>query len=434
MFIIADRRPGKNTFLAARDPLGVTTLYYGFGVNGTMWFASELKAIKDACSRFYTFPPGHFYTPEAGFVRYYSPSWMVPGAVPTRKCDLQLLKHSLEDAVRKRMMTDVPYGVLLSGGLDSSLVASIAARLAPRRQEDGGKSKAWWSTLHTFSIGLKGSSDLPFARKVADFLGTVHHEFIFTIQQGLDALRDLIWHLETFDVTTIRASTPMYLLSRKIRAMGVKMVLSGEGSDEILAGYLYFHLAPNPSEMQKEIVARVLNLHLADNLRANKSTMAWGVEARVPFLDRDFLEVAMNIDPAEKMHRHAEKDAEGRPYIEKYLLRKAFDTPDQPYLPDDCLWRQKEQFSDGVGYSWIDTLKAHAEKLVTDQQLRTAADRWPHLPPTTKEAYYYREIFEQLFPQRSAEETVKIWQPTWGLSKDPSGRAQKVHEATTIGK
>ncbi len=306
-FILWDTK--KKTFLAARDPLGVTTLYYGYDANQVMWFASELKALKDDCTSFFTFPPGHYFTKESGFVRYYNPVWLNPEHVPTKKADLALLRNSFENAVRKRMMTDVPYGVLLSGGLDSSLVASVASRFAPNRVEEGGKSKAWWSTLHTFAIGLEGASDLPYAKKVADFLGTVHHEFNFTVQQGLDALRDVVYHLETFDVTTIRASTPMFLLSRKIRAMGVKMVLSGEGSDELLAGYLYFHLAPNGKEMQKEIVSRVTNLHLADNLRANKSeklifegtfellielgTMAWGLEARVPFLDKDFIEVAM---------------------------------------------------------------------------------------------------------------------------------------------
>lgn len=428
-FALADRK--KGTFLAARDPIGVNPLYYGFGVNGTMWFSSELKCLKDHCPKFYTFPPGHYYTPETGLVRYYNPNWMSPSFVPQGEANLAMVRELFTDAVRKRMMGDVPYGVLLSGGLDSSLVASVVSRFAPGRIEEGGKTPAWFSTLHTFSIGLKGAPDLPWAAKVAKFLGTIHHEFHFTLQQGLDAIRDVIWHLETFDCTTIRASTPMYLLSRKIRAMGIKMVLSGEGSDEALAGYLYFHLAADDKAMQKEIVDRVNNLHLSDCLRANKSTMAWGLEARVPFLDEKFLDAVMNIDPKHKMHRHGQKDAEGKPFIEKYILRKAFDTPERPYLPDDCLWRQKEQFSDGVGYAWIDTLKARAETMVTDLELKNASHRFPHLPPTTKEAYWYRVMFEEMFPQRSAEETVSAWVPTWGQSKDPSGRAQKVHEATT---
>ena len=409
-FCLADKK--KGTFLAARDPLGVASMYYGFGLNGSMWFASELKALKEHCPRFFTFPPGQYYTPETGFVQYFKPQWLEPTFVPTTKCDLTLLRTTFENAVRKRMMTDTPYGVLLSGGLDSSLVCAVAARYAAKRQEEGGQSAAWWPALHTFSIGLKGvSSDLPFAKKVSEHLNTVHHEFTFTVQQGLDALRDLIYHLETFDVTTIRASTPMYLLSRKIRAMGVKMVLSGEGSDEIFGGYLYFHLAPNGKEMQEEIVSRVKNLHLADNLRANKSTMAWSIEARVPFLDQDFLDVAMNIDPVEKMHRKGERDKDGRTYCEKYILRKAFDGTG--YLPEDVLWRQKEQFSDGVGYSWIDKLKEVAEAHVTEEQMKTAHHRWPHLPPKTKEAFYYREIFDELFPERSAEETVQTWVPKW---------------------
>lgn len=408
------------SYLAARDPTGVCPLYYGVGADGSMWFASELKALKEMCPRFYVFPPGHYYTPDEGFVRYYQPVWRTPRTEWAQEpLDLGRLRESFEAAVHKRLdVVDVPFGVLLSGGLDSSLVASVAARRVSE-----------WGQLHTFSIGLEGSTDLPRAREVADFLHTRHHEFHFTIQQGLDAIRDVIWHLETFDCTTVRASTPMYLLARKIQAMGIKMVLSGEGADEVLGGYLYFHLAPTASDMQDEMVSRVENLHLADNLRANKSTMAWGLEARVPFLDRDFLDVVMTLDPAEKLHRPDTRDAEGRPRIEKYVMRKAFD--DGTYLPDSVLWRQKEQFSDGVGYSWIDSLKAHADTQVSDAQMEMAPYRFPHLPPTTKEAYWYRTLFEELFPERSAEETVRTWVPRWSASADPSGRAQLVHVKTT---
>jgi asparagine synthase (glutamine-hydrolysing) len=334
-------------------------------------------------------------------------------------------------------MTDVPYGVLLSGGLDSSLIASIASRHVLKRVEDGEKTEAWWPRLHSFSIGLRGAPDLHYAKQVADFLGTVHHEFHFTVQEGIDALRDVIYHIETYDVTTIRASTPMYFLARKIKAMGVKMVLSGEGSDEIFGGYLYFHKAPSPDKLHVETCHKLKLLSKYDCLRANKSTCAWGVEVRPPFLDKDFLDVAMSIDPAEKMIR---KD-EGR--IEKYIVRKAHDDKRNPYLPDSILWRQKEQFSDGVGYSWIDTLKAYAEKEVSDEQMKMAPFRFPYNTPATKEAYLYRSIFHSLFPQESAAKTVPggpsiacstpaaiEWEKAWKNMADPSGRAVAgVHEA-----
>jgi asparagine synthase (glutamine-hydrolysing) len=420
-FVLADLT--KNTFWAARDPVGVNSMYYGFHEDGSIWFASELKALKDDCKTFQIFPPGCYYTPETGLQRYYTPIWWNPDYVPETPVDLDKIRNTLERAVVKRLMSDVPYGVLISGGLDSSLVAAIAQRHAAMRVEDDEKTKAWWPQIHSFSIGLPGSPDLRAAKKVADFLGTIHHEFHFTVQEGLDALPDVIQHLETYDVTSIRASTPMYFLARKIKAMGVKMVLSGEGADEIFGGYLYFHAAPSPAEFHKESFRRVHNLHYFDLLRANKSTLAWGLEVRVPFLDKDFLNVAMTIDPKEKMY------ADGR--MEKYILRKAFDTPERPYLPDDILWRQKEQFSDGVGYGWIDGLKNYAEEQVTDEELAHAAEKYPYHTPETKEAYLFRKIFESLYPQESAMKSVEKWIPTWGKSKDPSGRAQAVHEKHT---
>lgn len=365
------------------------------------------------------------------------------------------VRRALERAVKKRLMCEVPYGVLLSGGLDSSLIASIAQRQARRMQDMlkrgqsvafgyGGESEVEdnedekvamelasnWPHLHSFSIGLPGSPDLAAAQKVAKFLGTVHHEFTFTLQEGLDAIAEVIHHLETYDVTTVRASTPMYLLSRKIKAMGVKMVLSGEGSDEIFAGYLYFHQAPSAQALHHECISRIQNLHTSDCLRANKATMAWGLEARVPFLDKSFLDTAMECVPAN--HKLSKKGPYNH-YLEKYVLRQAFEVEEgeEPYLPKEILWRQKEQFSDGVGYSWIDGLKDFAEKFITDEQLASASQRWERDTPTTKEAYWYRDIFEQHFPQPACLESVVRWIPRkdWGCNEDPSGRAQKVHNA-----
>ena len=391
-FVLYDKE--KDRTIAARDPIGITSFYQGFSSKtpGTVYFASELKCLHPVCDKIISFPPGHIYDSATGkMTRYFEPTWWEPTRVPTSPVDYKKIRTTLEKAVRKRLMAEVPYGVLLSGGLDSSLIASIAARetakaCASRTLATNGRSNGQSNgqsnghlglalqnglvgiddsddeltitalpELHSFSIGLVNSPDTVAARKVAKYLGTIHHEFNFTLQEGLDALRDVIYHLETYDVTTIRASTPMYLLSRKIKAQGVKMVLSGEGSDEIYGGYLYFVNAPSKEEFHAETVGRVKNLHLADCLRANKSTSAWGVEARVPFLDKEFLEVSMGIDPEEKLI----KRDQGR--IEKYILRKAFDTSDEPgvkpYLPDEILWRQKEQFSDGVGYGWIDILK-----------------------------------------------------------------------------
>ncbi|AET37488.1 asparagine synthetase B Ecym_1244 [Eremothecium cymbalariae DBVPG len=436
--------------VAARDPIGVTTLYMGKCSKSprTRYFASELKCLVEECDEIISFPPGHVYDSDTDQItRYFKPSWLVDSITPTKPVDYKKLRGGLEKAVRKRLMTEVPYGVLLSGGLDSSLIAAIAARETEKANKEMDVVKydsqvrnlvgvddelhlhaSGWSKLHSFAIGLPNAPDLQAARKVAKFIGSIHHEHTFTIQEGLDALDDVIHHLETFDVTTIRASTPMFLLSRKIKAQGIKMVLSGEGSDEIFGGYLYFAQAPSAKDFHNESVERVKNLHLADCLRANKSTMAWGLEARVPFLDRDFLELCMNIDPEEKMI----KPKEGK--IEKYILRKAFDTSDEPdvepYLPQEILWRQKEQFSDGVGYSWIDALKDAAENAISDEQFAQPKPEWGDDIPSTKEAYWYRMKFDALFPQPTAASTVMRWVPKaeWGCSEDPSGRFAKIHE------
>ncbi|WFD01009.1 asparagine synthase (glutamine-hydrolyzing) [Malassezia yamatoensis] len=480
-FVLLDSGVTPHRVIAARDPIGITTLYQGhsFTYPGAQYFASELKAIATECERVNVFPPGHLYdsSREHGkeLVRYYEPSWLHTdeGEPPSTPVDLTLVRHTLEKAVRKRLMSEVPYGVLLSGGLDSSLIASIAARETEKqarvqqaklaahepkskiRRTSSQQDKAAgnddevltaWPRLHSFSIGLPGSPDLLAAREAAEFLGTVHHEYTFSVQEGLDALSDVVYHLETYDVTTVRASTPMYLLSRKIKAIGVKMVLSGEGSDEIFGGYLYFHAAPDKQSFHQECVRRVKNLHTADCLRANKSTMAWGLEARVPFLDKAFLDVCMNIDPSEKEFSkgaHQNKDKDGKPYMEKYILRKAFDcnpddleaghsSPDsRPYLPEKILWRQKEQFSDGVGYSWIDGMKQHAEHTVSDEKFAERAERYPIETPETKEAYMIRELFEHWFPSDSAAKTAVRWVPRgdWGCDSDPSGRSVKIHDA-----
>lgn len=463
-FVLLDTTTTPSRIIAARDPIGITTLYQGHHSSRpeTQFFASELKAISDECDVVRAFPPGHFYdsaTKET--TRYFNPRWLDETKIPQTPVDYDLIRSTLEMAVKKRLMSEVPYGVLLSGGLDSSLIAAIAARetekLAEERhrvmeqqrrqatEANGGVSDAetgpdyalaTWPQLHSFAVGLVGAPDLLAARKAASFLGTVHHEYTFTVDEGLDAIDDVIYHLETYDVTTVRASTPMYLLSRKIKAMGVKMVLSGEGSDEIFGGYLYFHAAPSPAEFHEECVKRVKNLHTADCLRANKSTMAWGLEARVPFLDKKFLEVAMDIDPSTKMFTKGgvdQVDEDGRPRMEKYILRKAFDcSPDgKAYLPDSILWRQKEQFSDGVGYSWIDGIKDHAEQVVSDEKFAARADRWSLDTPDTKEAYMIREIFERHFPSESAAKTAVRWIPkqSWGVGSDPSGRAVSIHSA-----
>ncbi|KAK4053668.1 asparagine synthetase [Microbotryomycetes sp. JL201] len=474
-FVLLDTSVTPSRMIAARDPIGITTLYQGWNSArpDCVYFASELKSLHDECDKIISFPPGHVYDSATGKTeRYFQPTWwdtdVDASKCPTKPADLDLIRTTLEAAVKKRLMSEVPYGVLLSGGLDSSLIASIAARetdkvaLAQSRSMSRGRNGSMssangnadrlvglsgddqdevetltaWPRLHSFSIGLESSPDLKAARVAADFLGTVHHEYTFTVEEGLDAVADVIYHLETYDVTTVRASTPMYLLSRKIKAMGVKMVLSGEGSDEIYGGYLYFHAAPTPLDFHQECVKRVKNLHTADCLRANKSTMAWGLEARVPFLDKQFLEVSLNIRPEDKVFNKgslAQKDADGRPIMEKYILRKAFDCAPEgrPYLPESILWRQKEQFSDGVGYSWIDGLKAHAEASVSDEQLAGAAQRYPIDTPETKEAYLIRQIFESHFPTDTAAQTAVRWIPRadWGCAADPSGRAVAIHES-----
>lgn len=422
--------------LIARDPIGVVPLYWGHDKDGRLVVASELKSLVDICADAAQFPPGHWYDSATDtLTRYYERPWRDYHAVEGVEADRTALREAFERAVHRQLMTDVPYGVLLSGGLDSSLVAAVATRYARRRIEDNDQSEAWWPRLHSFAIGLKGSPDLAAAAIAAEALGTVHHGFEYTFEEGLDALPDVIRHVETYDVTTIRASTPMFLLARRIKAMGVKMVLSGEGSDEIFGGYLYFHKAPNAREFHEELVRKLDALNNYDCLRANKSMMAWGVEPRVPFLDREFLDVAMRIDAKHKM---VGKGADGARRIEKAVLREAF----EGYLPDSILWRQKEQFSDGVGYDWIDGLKAHAEAQVSNRVMAAAAKRFMHNPPQTKEAYYYRHLFEQFFPTQAAAETVPsgksiacsspaaiAWDASFAAMADPSGRAVAgVHE------
>ncbi|OQY05611.1 MAG: asparagine synthase B [Bacteroidetes bacterium 4572_117] len=412
-FVIVD----GDTFMAARDPIGVKPLYYGVDKSGKMYFASEMKAISDQCFEMEAFPPGHYYTPQTGFVKYYKPNWENP-FVAKEKTDLKKLKNALITATKKRLMTDVPLGVLLSGGLDSSLIASITKRLLPEDSE-----------LHSFSVGVDESSpDLIAAKKVADFIGTTHHNVVFSVEEGIEAIKKIIWHLETYDVTTIRAATPMYFLSKYIKLAGIKTVLSGEGADEIFGGYLYFHDAPNTIEFQKELIRRVKNLSTADCLRADKSTMAHGIEARVPFLDKDFLDTAMHIQPSDKQpDRTISKP-------EKHILRAAFDEKENPYLPDEVLWRQKEQFSDGIGYSWIDTLRQFCVNTVNDKQFAQAKKLYPHNTPTTKEAFYFRQLFEEMYPQLHALKTVKKWIPKWQENEDPSGRASLAHNNNLITK
>uniref|UniRef100_P49091 Asparagine synthetase [glutamine-hydrolyzing] n=2 Tax=Brassica oleracea TaxID=3712 RepID=ASNS_BRAOL len=424
-FVLLDTR--DNSFMVARDAVGVTSLYIGWGLDGSLWVSSEMKGLHEDCEHFEAFPPGHLYSSKSGggFKQWYNPPWFNE-SVPSTPYEPLAIRSAFEDAVIKRLMTDVPFGVLLSGGLDSSLVASITARhLAGTKA-----AKRWGPQLHSFCVGLEGSPDLKAGKEVAEYLGTVHHEFHFTVQDGIDAIEDVIYHVETYDVTTIRASTPMFLMSRKIKSLGVKMVLSGEGSDEIFGGYLYFHKAPNKQEFHQETCRKIKALHKYDCLRANKATSAFGLEARVPFLDKEFINTAMSLDPESKMI----KPEEGR--IEKWVLRRAFDDEERPYLPKHILYRQKEQFSDGVGYSWIDGLKAHAAENVNDKMMSKAAFIFPHNTPLTKEAYYYRMIFERFFPQNSARLTVPggatvacstakavEWDASWSNNMDPSGRA-----------
>lgn len=427
-FALWDKARGR--VLIARDPIGVVPLYWGHDSQGRLRVASEMKSLVDTCADVAQFPPGHWYDSASGELhKYYDRPWRDYAAVEGVVADTTKLREAFEAAVHRQLMTDVPYGVLLSGGLDSSLVAAVAARYARHRIEDGDQSEAWWPRLHSFAIGLKGSPDLAAAQVAADYLGTVHHGFEYTFEEGLDALPEVIRHIESYDVTSIRASTPMFLLARRIKAMGVKMVLSGEGSDEIFGGYLYFHKAPNAREFHEELIRKLDALNNYDCLRANKSMMAWGVEPRVPFLDREFMDVAMAFDARYKM---VDKASGGVQRMEKGILRAAF----EGYLPDEILWRQKEQFSDGVGYGWIDGLKAHAESQVSDRELAAADKRFGVNPPQTKEAYYYRSLFEQFFPTPAAAETVPggksiacstpaalAWDASFAAMADPSGRA-----------
>jgi len=421
----------KDEYFVARDHMGIIPLYIGWDKHGTFYVASELKALEGVCSKIELFPPGHYLSSKDGqFVQWYKRDWEDYEAVKDNKTEIAEIRQALEDAVHRQLMSDVPYGVLLSGGLDSSVTSAIAKKYAERRIEADDKEQAWWPQLHSFSVGLEGSPDLAAARKVAEHIGTVHHEIKFTIQEGLDAIRDVIYNLETYDITTIRASTPMYLMARVIKSMGIKMVLSGEGADELFGGYLYFHKAPNAQEFHEETVRKLSKLHQYDCLRANKSLAAWGIEGRVPFLDKEFMDVAMRINPTDKMI-NGER-------MEKWVIRKAF----EDMLPESVAWRQKEQFSDGVGYSWIDTLKEVVDREVSDDQMANAHFRFPIQTPQNKEEFYYRSIFEDHFPSDVAAKCVpqepsvacstKIaleWDEAFKNMNDPSGRAvAKVHD------
>ena len=438
----------QDAFLIARDHIGVIPLYIGYNADGKVFVASELKALEGECERYEPFLPGHYYwSKDPGMKRWYKRDWMEYDNVKDNTASSDAIRKSLCAAVKRQMMSDVPYGVLLSGGLDSSVISAITERYAERRIETDSRSRAWWPRLHSFAVGLKGAPDLAKARLVADHIGTVHHEINYTIQEGLDALRDVIYFIETYDITTVRASVPMYLLARVIKSMGIKMVLSGEGADEIFGGYLYFHKAPSAEEFHKETVRKLSKLHLYDCLRANKSLSAWGVEGRVPFLDKEFLDVAMRTNPKAKMcsvlpaSRSGEADPKAS--IEKRIVREAF----EDMLPEEVAWRQKEQFSDGVGYSWIDTLKKITSEAVTDEQMAHAEERFPINTPLCKEEYYYRSIFEEHFPSESAARSVPHeasvacstavaleWDEAWKNMNDPSGRAVSgVHENALQG-
>ena len=421
----------KDEYFIARDHMGIIPLYIGWDQNGTFYVASELKALEGVCSKIELFPPGHYMSSRDGeFVKWYNREWTEYDAVKENETSIAEVKQALEDAVHRQLMSDVPYGVLLSGGLDSSVTSAIAKKYAQKRVESDDTSEAWYPQLHSFSVGLEGSPDLAAAQKVADYIGTIHHEIKFTIQEGLDAIKDVIYNIETYDITTIRSSTPMYLMARVIKSMGIKMVLSGEGADEIFGGYLYFHKAPNANEFHEETVRKLDKLHMYDCLRANKSLMAWGIEGRVPFLDKEFIDVAMRLNPQDKMI-NGER-------MEKWIIRKAF----EDMLPESVAWRQKEQFSDGVGYSWIDTLKEVVDKEVSDEQLANAKFRFPIQTPQNKEEFYYRSIFEDHFPSDAAALSVPQeasvacstqialdWDEAFKNMNEPSGRAiAKVHD------
>ena len=424
----------KNIYLIGRDHMGIIPLYTGYDTLGQFYVASELKALEGICPDIKEFEPGtYLYSPNEEATTWYHRNWKDFETVKDNTSEIQKIKTGLEDAVHRQLMSDVPYGVLLSGGLDSSIISAIAKKYAGKRIEEDSKTDAWWPQLHSFAVGLKGAPDLLAAQKVADHIGTIHHEIHFTIEEALDALSDVIYHVETYDVTTIRASTPMYLLARHIKSMGIKMVLSGEGSDELFGGYLYFHKAPDARAFHEETVRKLDKLHLYDCLRANKALMAWGVEGRVPFLDREFMDIAMTCNPKDKMC--------GNGKIEKHILREAF----EDYLPKEVAWRQKEQFSDGVGYSWIDTLKQIAQEKISDKQMERAAERFPINPPMSKEEYWFRTIFEGHFPSSAAAQTVPSvpsiacssavaleWDEAFKNNVDPSGRAIKTVHADAV--
>ena len=441
-FVLYDEE--KDEFLIARDPIGVIPLYIGYDSDGKVYVASELKALEGQCERYEPFLPGHYYwSGNPGMKRYYKRDWFSYDAVKDNTVSVTAIHDALIDAVRRQLMSDVPYGVLLSGGLDSSVISAIAEKFSEHRIENDSKTRAYWPRLHSFAVGLKGAPDLAKAKMVADHIGTVHHEINYTIQEGLDAIRDVIYFIETYDVTTVRASTPMYLLARVIKSMGIKMVLSGEGADEIFGGYLYFHKAPSAKDFHEETVRKLGKLYLYDCLRANKSLSAWGVEGRVPFLDKEFLDVAMRTNPEAKMCGLKKSGISGKSgksgfEIEKRIVREAF----ADMLPSEVAWRQKEQFSDGVGYSWIDTLKNYTSRVVSDEQMAHAAERFPVNPPKNKEEYYYRSIFAEHFPSDSAARSVPSeasvacstavaleWDAAFKGMNDPSGRAVRgVHE------
>ena len=421
----------KDEYFIARDHMGIIPLYIGWDEKNVFYVSSELKALEGQCEKIELFPPGQYLiSSENKFKKWYIRDWEYFDNVKSLESDITKLRESLEDAVKRQLMSDVPYGVLLSGGLDSSITSAIAKKYSEKRIETDDTQRAWWPQLHSFSVGLKGSPDLAAARKVANHIGTVHHEIIFTIQEGLDSIKDVIYNLETYDITTVRASTPMYLMARVIKSMGIKMVLSGEGADELFGGYLYFHKAPSAEDFHEETVRKLKKLHMYDCLRANKSLAAWGVEGRVPFLDKEFIDVAMTLNPKDKMIDNQR--------MEKWILRKAF----EDYLPDEILWRQKEQFSDGVGYSWIDSLKEYVSDLISDQEMADAKIKFPIKTPTTKEEYYYRSLFSEHFPSNTAAMSVpqepsiacstKIaleWDEAFKSVNEPSGRAiSKVHQ------
>lgn len=429
----------KDEYFIARDHIGIIPLYIGWDKHGTFYVASELKALEGICTKIELFPPGHYLHSRDGKIKqWWTRDWMKYENVKDNETSIEDLREALDAAVHRQLMSDVPYGVLLSGGLDSSITSALAKKYADKRIESGDEDSAWWPRLHSFAIGLEGSPDLTAAQKVAEHLDTVHHEIKFTIQEGIDAIKDVVYQLETYDITTIRASTPMYLMARAIKAMGIKMVLSGEGADEIFGGYLYFHKAPNAEEFHKETVRKLDKLHQYDCLRANKSLAAWGIEGRVPFLDKEFLDVAMRINPKDKMILGDSLDLHSRQAMEKWVLRKAF----EDMLPESVIWRQKEQFSDGVGYSWIDSLKEMVDEEVTDEQMANAQYRFPVQTPASKEEFYYRSIFEEHFPSDTAALSVPSvpsvacsspvaleWDESFKNMNDPSGRAvANVHD------